>query len=74
MQGTFFLNTFRHRAMISYNAVPGKIKTGSIATMKKKYQPSGGAGGTRSPPATPHRLQPLTAHLIQNGRRGLERG
>ena len=38
-----------------------------------KYQPSG-AGGTRSPPATPHRLQHLTARLIQNGRRGLERG
>ena len=38
-----------------------------------EYQPSG-AGGTRSPPATPHRLQHLTASLIQNGRRGLERG
>ena len=38
-----------------------------------KYQPSG-AGGTRSPPATPHRLQHLTAHFIQNGRRGLEIG
>ena len=36
-----------------------------------KYQPSG-AGGTRSPPATPHRLQHLTAQFIQNGRRGLE--
>ena len=31
-----------------------------------KYQPSG-AGGTRSPPATPDRLQHLTACLIQNG-------
>ena len=39
----------------------------------EKYQPSG-AGGTRSPPATPHHLQHLTARLIQNGRRGLERG
>ena len=28
-----------------------------------KYQPSG-AGGTRSPPATPHRLQHLPAHFI----------
>ena len=37
----------------------------------KEYQPSG-AGGTRSPPATPHRLQHLTAQFIQNGRRGLE--
>ena len=36
-----------------------------------KYQPSG-AGGTRSPPATPHRPQHLTARLIQNGRQGLE--
>ena len=26
-----------------------------------------------TPPATPHCLQHLTAHLIQNGRRGLER-
>ena len=25
---------------------------------------------TRSPPATPHRLQHLTARFIQNGRRG----
>ena len=39
----------------------------------KKYQPSG-AGGTRSPPATPHRLQHLTASLIQNGRQGLKIG
>ena len=38
-----------------------------------KYQPSS-AGGTLSPPATPHRLQHLTARFIQNGRRGLERG
>ena len=41
--------------------------------IKLKYQPSG-AGGTRSQPTTPHRLQHLTASLIQNGRRGLERG
>ena len=38
-----------------------------------EYQP-GGAGGTRSPPATPHRLQHLTACFIQNGRRGPEIG
>ena len=31
-------NTFRYRAMISYNAVPGEIKTGSISTMKKKLK------------------------------------
>ena len=35
----------------------------------KKYQPSG-AGGTHSPPAMPHRLQHLTARIIQNGRQG----
>ena len=36
-----------------------------------KYQPSG-AGGTRTLPAMLHRLQHLTACLIQNGRWGLE--
>jgi len=40
---------------------------------KRKYQPSG-AGGTRSPPATPHRLQHLTACFIQNRHQDLERG
>ena len=40
---------------------------------KRKYQPSG-AGGPRSPPATPHRLQQLIACFIQNGRRGPEIG
>ena len=50
-----------------------------IIEQKKKdrnileYQPSG-AGGTRSPPATPHRLQHLIARLIQHGRRGVEIG
>ena len=34
-----------------------------------EYQPSG-AGGPRSPHATPHRLQHLTARFIQNGRQG----
>ena len=34
-----------------------------------EYRPSG-AGGTRSLPATPHRLQHLPAHFIQNGRWG----
>ena len=38
-----------------------------------KYQPSG-AGGTRSAPATPHRVQHLTARLIQNDRQGMEKG
>ena len=37
----------------------------------EKYQPSG-AGVTRSQPATPHRLQHLTARFIQNGRQGPE--
>ena len=34
-----------------------------------EYQPSG-AGGTRSPPATSHRLQYLPARFIQNCRWG----
>ena len=38
-----------------------------------EYQPSG-AGGTRSTPATPHRLQHLTAQFIQNGRLGPDIG
>ena len=46
-----------------------KIKKSLDSKNKKKYQPSG-AGGTRSPPATPHRLQHLPAHHIQNGRWG----
>ena len=44
-----------------------------ISWEKLEYQPNG-AGGTRSPPATPHRLQHLTARLIQKGRQGLEIG
>ena len=50
-----------------------------IIEQKKKdrnileYQPSG-TRGTRSPPATPERLQHLTARLIQHGRRGVEIG
>ena len=39
----------------------------------REYQPSG-VGDTCSPPATPHRLQHLTARLIQNGQLGLEIG
>ena len=31
-------NTFKYRAMISYNAVPADIKTGNITTMKKKLK------------------------------------
>ena len=42
---------------------------GGMEINNNKYQPSG-AGGTRSPPATPHCLQYLTACFIQNGRRG----
>ena len=37
----------------------------------EKCHPSGAAPGT---PATPHRLQHLTARLIQNGQQGLEIG
>ena len=44
-----------------------------IKLILDEYQPSG-AGGTHSPPATPHRLQHLTARLIQHGRRGVEIG
>ena len=44
----------------------------SLTSQRKnfsEYQPSG-AGGPRSPPARPHRLQHLPAHFIQNGRWG----
>ena len=51
---------------------PYKI-TRKLPEIKNKYQPSG-AGGTRSPPATPHRLQHVTARSIQNGGQSLERG
>ena len=40
---------------------------------RKKCQPSG-AGGTPSPPATPHGLQYFTACFIQNGQQGPEIG
>ena len=33
---------------------------------KEALDSDSNAGGTRSPPATPHRLQHLTTHLIQN--------
>merc|ERR1712013_826256 len=49
------------------------LESDEFAKTVAEYQPSG-AGGTRSPPATPHRLQHQTARLIQNCRRGLERG
>ena len=31
-------NTFRYRAMVSYNAVPGKVKKGSVGTVKKNLK------------------------------------
>ena len=31
-------NTFRYRAMLSYNAVPGKTKKGNIGTVKKNLK------------------------------------
>ena len=31
-------NTFKYRAMVSYNTVPGEIKKGSIGTVKKKLK------------------------------------
>ena len=62
----------------------GKKKMGEKMENNDKYQPSG-AGGTRSPPATPHRLQCrtacnaappaiFTARFIQNGPQGPEIG
>ena len=44
-----------------------------VNDMFTEYHPSG-AGGTHSPPTTLHRLQHLTARLIQNGQQGLEGG
>ena len=44
----------------------------NIMVTMKVYQ-SSGAGGTRSLPETLHRLQKLTARLIQNGLRDLEK-
>ena len=32
------INTFKYRAMVSYNSVPGEVKRGSIATVKKKLK------------------------------------
>ena len=29
-------NTFKYRAMVSYNSVPAEVKRGSIATVKRK--------------------------------------
>ena len=29
-------NTFKYKAMVSYNSVPGEVKRGSIATVKRK--------------------------------------
>ena len=31
-------NTFRYRAMVSYNAVPGKVKKGSVGTVKRNLK------------------------------------
>ena len=31
-------NTFKYRAMVSYNSVPGDVKRGSIATVKKMFK------------------------------------
>ena len=31
-------NTFKYRAMVSYNSVPGEVKRGSIGTVKKKLK------------------------------------
>ena len=45
----------------------------NFVDIEAKYQPSG-AGGTCSPSATPHRLQHLTACLIQNGQQGMHIG
>ena len=31
-------NTFKYRAIVSYGRVPGKVKTGSLPTVKKKLK------------------------------------
>ena len=48
---------------------PLNTQVGQFQLALRQYQPSG-KGGTRSPPATPHRLQRGTTCKIQNGRQG----
>ena len=67
-----------YRDVCKSNEVPltsFEFKNGQKFICEKcgKYQPSG-AGGTRSPPSTPHHLKHLTARFIQNGRQGPEIG
>ena len=31
-------NTFKYRAMVSFNTVPGEVKMGSLATVKRKLK------------------------------------
>ena len=64
------------RHVVARHAVTRHVVTKHVVTryvVTRHDQPSG-AGGTRSPPATPQRLQHLTARLIQNGWQGLEKG
>ena len=56
-----------------YDEITNGINSKETGKNVYLYQ-SSGAGGTHSPPATPHRLQHLTARLIQNGQQGLEKG
>ena len=64
---------------VVHNQIQNPIVLSTSVQKQFEYQPSG-AGGTRSPPATPHRLQRRTACNAappasgpQNGRQGLER-
>ena len=50
-------------------STPSMRKEDDGEKRKEKYHPSG-EGGTRSSPATPHRLQCHTACKIKNGRQG----
>ena len=38
LEANISTDSFRYRAMISYNVVPGKVKKGSIGTVKKNLK------------------------------------
>ena len=57
--------------VLRHKLFPEQEKHDFTQTRKHEKYQSSGAGGTRSPPAMPHRLQHLPAHFIQNGRWGL---
>ena len=69
--GLFILKG-RKKIGIVYNSfIRWEGRGGVIKLKRSKLNTSLAAPGvTRSPPATPHRLQHLLAHFIQNGRWG----